>query len=133
MQFLGYTTGFTVFENHITSLIQQCERSELRLHFVWDKSSLKYAKNGPFWRVFRKHEACSQTELPDRSVLIGQNIDGKCQNFGRLYNFTFFSLDISSFCIDFKRKGVHPHFSVAFNFFLRTVMTSPFFSSCQIL
>ena len=57
--FYGYTTGFTVFENHITSLIQQCERSELRLHFVWDKSSLKYAKNGPFWRVFRKYEACS--------------------------------------------------------------------------
>ena len=28
---------FTVFENHRKSLIQHCERSELRLHFVWTK------------------------------------------------------------------------------------------------
>ena len=27
----------TVFENHRKSLIQQCERSELRLHFEWTK------------------------------------------------------------------------------------------------
>ena len=27
----------TVFENHIKSLIQHCERSELRLHFKWTK------------------------------------------------------------------------------------------------
>ena len=31
-----------VFENHRKSLIQHCERSELRLHF------------DPFWRVFEK-------------------------------------------------------------------------------
>ena len=30
-----------------------------------DKRSLKYAQNGPIWRVF-------DTELPDRSVLKGQ-------------------------------------------------------------
>mgnify|MGYP006903763246 CR=1 FL=1 len=28
---------FTVFENHRKSLIQHCERSELRLHFEWTK------------------------------------------------------------------------------------------------
>ena len=43
---------FTVFENHLKSLIQQCERSELLLHFAWTKSSLKSAKNDPFWQVF---------------------------------------------------------------------------------
>ena len=29
-------------------------------------------KSGPFWRVFDKPEACGQTVLPDRSILIGQ-------------------------------------------------------------
>ena len=41
----------TVFENHRKSLIQHCERSELRLHFEWTKV-IKNVKNGPFWRVF---------------------------------------------------------------------------------
>ena len=45
------------------SLIQHCERSYLKL-----------PKNGPIWRVFRKPEACGQTVLPDRSVLIGQKL-----------------------------------------------------------
>ena len=27
-----------------------------------------------FWRVFDKSEACGQTVLPDRSVLIGQQL-----------------------------------------------------------
>ena len=31
-------------------------------------------KNCPFWRVFWKSEACGQTVLPDRSVLIGQKL-----------------------------------------------------------
>ena len=30
-------TPRTVFENHRKSLIQHCERSELRLHFEWTK------------------------------------------------------------------------------------------------
>ena len=29
----------TVFENHRKSLIQHCERSELRLHFEWTKDN----------------------------------------------------------------------------------------------
>ena len=35
---------------------------------------IKNAKNFPFWGVFRKPEACGQTVLPDRSVLIGQKL-----------------------------------------------------------
>ena len=35
---------------------------------------IKNAKNGPFWRGFWKPEACGQTVLPDRSVLIGQKL-----------------------------------------------------------
>ena len=35
---------------------------------------IKNAKNGPFWRIFWKPEACGQTVLPDRSVLIGQKL-----------------------------------------------------------
>ena len=35
---------------------------------------IKNAKKGPFWRVFEKPEACGQTVLPDRSVIIGQKL-----------------------------------------------------------
>ena len=37
------------------------------------RSKIK-SKNGSFWRVFKKTEACSQTVLPDRSILRGQKI-----------------------------------------------------------
>ena len=46
------TAKDTVFENHRKSLIQHCERSELRLHFEWTKVNSKMPKIGPFWRVF---------------------------------------------------------------------------------
>ena len=41
------------------------------------------AQNGPFWRVFDKPEACGQTVLPDRAVLIGQKLvkNAKIQKF----------------------------------------------------
>ena len=44
---------------------------------------IKNAKNGPFWRVFSKTEACGQTVLADRSVLIGQKLvkNAKIQKF----------------------------------------------------
>ena len=42
---------YTVFENQRKSLIQHCERSELRLHLSAQKF-IKNTKNGPFWRVF---------------------------------------------------------------------------------
>ena len=31
-------------------------------------------KNGPIWASFLQAETCGQTELPDRSLLIGQNL-----------------------------------------------------------
>ena len=39
---------FTVFENRLKSLIQHCERSELRLHFEWTKVTQKCQK----WSIF---------------------------------------------------------------------------------
>ena len=48
----NYFCRHTVFENHRKSLIQHCERSELRLHFEWTKSLLKSTKYDQFWRVF---------------------------------------------------------------------------------
>ena len=35
---------FTLFENHRKSLIQHCERSELRFHFEWTKVNQKCQK-----------------------------------------------------------------------------------------
>ena len=62
---------FTVF--HRKSLIQHCERSELRLHFEWTKVNKQCQK----WSIlvsFWKSEACGQTVLPDRSILLGQKL-----------------------------------------------------------
>ena len=50
----------------LKSLIQHCERSELRLHFEWKKWSILAS----FW----KPKACGQTVLPDKSVLTGQKL-----------------------------------------------------------
>ena len=43
-------------------------------NYVYILRSLKNAKNGPIWRVFEKPKACCQTELPDRSIVIGQKL-----------------------------------------------------------
>ena len=51
---LGHRVSYhqsTVFENHTKSLIQHCERSELRLLSSGQKL-IKNDKNGPFRRVF---------------------------------------------------------------------------------
>ena len=60
----------TMFENHRKSLIQlqHCDRSELSLHFEKTKGKNIPSQFGEFWKL----EACGQTELPDRSILIGQ-------------------------------------------------------------
>ena len=102
----------TVIENHRKSLLQHCERSELRLHFEWTKiykkmmnfltkthdvwksqkkshfyivseasyvyilSGQKFIKNAQKWSIlaiFWKPEACGQTVLSDRSILIEKN------------------------------------------------------------
>ena len=66
-------TVFTVFENHRKSIIQHCERNELHL-YLRGHQLIKNAKNGPFGQVFEKHDACGQTVLPDKSILIGQKL-----------------------------------------------------------
>ena len=69
----------TVFENHRKSVIQPSERRELRLHFAWTKVNKKCQK----WSIlasFWKPEACGQTMLPDRSVLIGQKLVENAEN-----------------------------------------------------
>ena len=67
---LIYIYFYTVFENHRKSLIQHCERSDLRLHWSILAS---------FW----KPTACGQTVLPDRSILISQKLveNAKIQKF----------------------------------------------------
>ena len=59
----------TVFENHRKSLIQQIN--------IASKASYVYILSGQKWSIlasFWKPEACGQTVLPDRSVLIGQKV-----------------------------------------------------------
>ena len=66
---IGLWTLATVFENHRKSLIGHCEQSELRIHFEWTKMP-KMVHFGEFLNS----KACSQTVLPDRSVLIRQKL-----------------------------------------------------------
>ena len=80
LKMVPFFLPITVFENHRKSLIQHCEQSELRLHFECSKVNSKCQK----WCIlacFWKREACGQTVLPDRSVLIGQKLgeDAKIQ------------------------------------------------------
>ena len=83
------TVTYTVFENRRISLIQHCERSELRLDIAWTKSSLKSAENDQFWRVFQKSEAFGKRVLPDKSVLI-------CQKLVEIAKIKIFKCDILS-------------------------------------
>ena len=58
-----------MFENH---------RKSLCLHFEWTNVNQKCQK----WSIlasFWKTEACGQTVLPDRSVLIGQKLVGNAK------------------------------------------------------
>ena len=65
----------TVFENHPKSLIQNCERSELRLHLEWTKVDLKCQK----WRVIENLNMRSNSvtrQVTFNRTKIGEN----CQN-----------------------------------------------------
>ena len=55
-------------------ILKHCERSEPCLHFEWTK--IKNANNCSLW----KPEACGQTVLPDRSLLIGQKLVENAKN-----------------------------------------------------
>ena len=65
---------FTVFAQCLKitekSVMQHCERS---VYILRRQKLIKNAKNGPFGE-FLKPEACGQTVLPDRSVLIGRKL-----------------------------------------------------------
>ena len=62
-----------MFENPLKSRIHDCERSELCLHFEWTKVHKKCQKQSICASLY-KPEACGQTVLPDRSLLIGQKL-----------------------------------------------------------
>ena len=67
---------FTVFENHRKSLIQNGERSELRLPI--ELSSLKIPKNDPFGRVFVENLWLVVKQCY-KSLLIGQKLMGNAK------------------------------------------------------
>ena len=97
----------TVFENHRKSLIQHCERSELRLHFEWTKVNQKCQKwsiLASFWRP----KGCGQTVLPDRSDFIGQKLveNAKIEKFkwDILSNFQTMCIRIHSQCFENSSK-----------------------------
>ena len=50
------------------------------IYILSGQKFVKNAKNGPFWRVFWNPEACGQTVLPDRSLLIGQKLVENAKN-----------------------------------------------------
>lgn len=58
----------TVFENYRKSLIRQCERSELRLHFEWTKVD-EICPKSPLWRVFEKRSVIRQVTF-NRTKLV---------------------------------------------------------------
>ena len=60
-------TNNTVFENHRKSLIQYCERSELRLHFEWTKVHEKCQK-WSIWRVFENLKLAVKQCYQNRSL-----------------------------------------------------------------
>ena len=72
----------TVFENPQKCRIQHYE---LRIYgyILSGQKFIKNAKNSHFLASFWKSEACGQTALPDRSLLIGQKLveNGKIENF----------------------------------------------------
>ena len=83
-----------VFENRRKSLIRHCERSELRIHFEWTKVNPKCQKVS-IWANFCKPEACGQTVLPDRSILIGQKLveNAKIQTMWKLVVHNTFTIE----------------------------------------
>ena len=69
----------TVFENYRKSLIQYCERSELRLHFWVDKSWLKIPKMvhfGEFLKIWSLRSNSVTRQVGFNRTKIGE----KCQN-----------------------------------------------------
>ena len=69
-----------VVENNRKSLIQHCERSELRLHFEWPKVHQKSQKRSilaSFWQTWSLHS----NSVTRQVNYIPTKIDRKCQNW----------------------------------------------------
>jgi len=75
----GISKHCTVFENHSKVLFNIVSEASY-VHILSQQKFLKNALNGQFWRGFKKPEACGQTVVPDRSILIGQKLMGKAKN-----------------------------------------------------
>ena len=84
----------TVFENHLKSRIQHCERSELRLHFEWTKvhqkcqkcqkwSILGRSKMRHFWRF--SYTVLNLTKIFFTDYII---IEGSSNSCSEKFNFT---------------------------------------------
>ena len=59
----------TVFENHRKSLIQHCERSEIRLHFEWTKVKKKCSKMVHFGELLKNR--VTRHALFERTKIVG--------------------------------------------------------------
>ena len=93
----------TVFEKSQKSLIQHCERSELRLHFERTKVHWKCQK----WSIlasFWNSEACDQTVFPDVSLLIIPKTSGKCKNSNATFLVFFTLILVDLKVIEFTKK-----------------------------
>ena len=75
----GISKHCFVFENHSKVLFNIVSEASY-VHILSQQKFLKNALNGQFWRGFKKPEACGQTVVPDRSILIGQKLMGKAKN-----------------------------------------------------
>ena len=63
----------TEFENHWKVSFNIASEASY-VYILSGQKLIKNAKNGPFWRVFWKPEAWSQTVVPDSSALVGQKL-----------------------------------------------------------
>ena len=80
-----------VFENYGKSLIQHCERSELRLHFEWTKVNQKMPKMVNFGE-FLKAWSLRSNSVTRQVSLNRSKIGGKCQNWKiQIRHFGWFS------------------------------------------
>ena len=62
----------TVFENHRKSIIQHCERSELRLPFEWTKVNQKCQKLfslAIFWKPAQVHSVTRQVNFKGQKMV----------------------------------------------------------------
>ena len=70
----------TVFENHRKSLIQHCERSQLRLHFEWRQKLIKKMPKLVHFGEFLKSWGLRSNSVTRQVSFDRTKFGGKCQN-----------------------------------------------------